>query len=79
MSRFAALAEYLGLNESSRILLLSFVGLVVLLGLLYRIGLIRAAVRLFSLVASALTRLGFTLWRWLLSWAPWPVMPRGVP
>src|SRR5205823_486133 len=46
----------------------------VLLGLLYRIGLVRAAVRLFSYTASTLTRLGFALWRWLLSWAPWPVL-----
>jgi HEAT repeat protein len=59
--------------DSTNLLLLTLVGLLVLTGILFQVGVLgRILGFVFGLLGGAVRR-GFQLWRRLLSWASWPI------
>jgi HEAT repeat protein len=70
MSSLAALLEHL---TSSELILTSFLVLGVLVALLAWVGVLGWLVRLVGGVLRVVVTAGFVLWRWLLSWLPWPL------
>ena len=59
---------------ASRLLLLTFLGIGLLAGFLFWIGLVGWVLRGVSVLIRAGVRAGFRVWRLLLSWAAWPVL-----
>jgi HEAT repeat protein len=70
MPAVAALLEHL---TSSDLFLLSFLVLGLVLALLAWLGVVGWLVRLVGAVFRLVVTAGFVLWRWLLSWLPWPL------
>src|SRR5262249_54085604 len=50
----------------------------VVVGLLYRVGLVGRVLRLLGAAVRGGVRLGFRFWERFLSWAPWPVFLAAV-
>ncbi|OWK43585.1 HEAT repeat domain-containing protein [Fimbriiglobus ruber] len=66
-------SNVLGLFHSSAFILVSLVAIGVLAGLLFRVGVIGFALKLFGTLVRWMIRTGFQIWEYLLSWAEWPL------
>lgn len=78
MRLVSILLDRLGIHDASQLLLVAFVTLMVVVGVLYKLGVIHQVMRLLGRTAMAAVLGGFSLWRRTLAWLPWPLLALAV-